>query len=304
MKSNIQQYDEALLDWVEEDLVPAIPDKPLQILFAPPDRAYAERVDGRYVVPEQLRLPRVTLARLDFEFADVRYCHAGLRKAGYVSDAKLAINTAGYPIPINIPYQLSWWVEYETEAQALYVTFMRAFRDRILHRTVFINQLFQNKIIPYFMEATVSNETNPEPGNEFREIRYVAPLRCEGWIFDDTPVEVKTVREIIAEVRDLDTSTLWSQSRVVTPQLIGEGTGLQTDFTATLNAPVMKPSVVVFSVVSGSEVRGFDDGDAGAITGDGVSGTIDYVTGSLSISFTSPPDVGAGVYVEYQEDNS
>ena len=91
MESQIEKYDEAFLKWIEEEFFPLIPDKTPQLLFAPPDRPYAERVSGHYVHVESLRMPRISLSRQDSEYDMSRQFPYYIRYMGYTSAAKTAI---------------------------------------------------------------------------------------------------------------------------------------------------------------------------------------------------------------------
>jgi len=71
---------------------------------------------------------------------------------------------------------------------------------------------------------------------------------------------------------------------------IGTGDGTTLVFTHTaLKIPVKKSSVKITYTISTTEYEATDDG-AGVITGTSCSGTIDYETGEISLTFTSAPD--------------
>jgi hypothetical protein len=76
---------------------------------------------------------------------------------------------------------------------------------------------------------------------------------------------------------------------------LGTGNGSTTTFTGTLpNGPIASLSV---EVQAGS-VIGKDDG-CGRIIGTGISGTINYETGEISITFSSAPANGTAIKVAY-----
>ena len=303
MQSLIEKYDVRLLQWLEARFTGIVPDKPLQLLFAPPDRPYAEVTSGVEVGHDMLKKPRIAVARLDYTLAAARQNQTMIRHAGLVGTAGLMVRQVHFPIPIDIPYQLSFWTEYESELQALLVEFFRALYSGVLYLSTFINEIWNNKIISFHLDGSVTNDTTQEPGQDFREIRAVVPLRAEAWLFDEVPTLTPRAREIILRTRDYDSEAVLVQDRVRTPFQIGEGTGVDVTFAFTLPlTPVYKPSIVAFAVCGGVEVRGYDDGAAGVIAGTGVSGTIDYVTGAISLTFAVAPDLGEGVYVEYKQD--
>jgi len=83
----------------------------------------------------------------------------------------------------------------------------------------------------------------------------------------------------------------------VTGEVIGTGDGYATTFTATLANKPVKPGTV--KVTDGYET--FTDNGDGTLTGDkGGSGTINYVTGEISVTFASAPASGADITADYQ----
>lgn len=79
-------------------------------------------------------------------------------------------------------------------------------------------------------------------------------------------------------------------------EVFGTGDGAVTDFTGTLsNAPVMPGRV---EVTDGSET--FVDDEQGNLESDaGGTGTINYLTGEISVSFNSAPSTDADVQASY-----
>lgn len=81
----------------------------------------------------------------------------------------------------------------------------------------------------------------------------------------------------------------------VSGESVGTGNGTTVTFTHTMaNIPVLAGSV---SVTAGS-VTGTDNG-SGTISGTGISGTINYATGALSVTFTTAPASGTAVTTSY-----
>ena len=78
--------------------------------------------------------------------------------------------------------------------------------------------------------------------------------------------------------------------------LVGTGDGATTDFIATLVPPVLEGSLVI---KVGETIAGSDDGN-GNISGVMIaSGTINYSTGEVNISFATPPASGETITAEY-----
>lgn len=88
------------------------------------------------------------------------------------------------------------------------------------------------------------------------------------------------------------------ESVQVSNESIGSGTGLQQYFNATLAQPVIAESTLKIKV-NGTLV-GEDDGE-GSIEGSGVTGAIDYETGSLQIFFVAAPAGGASITADYYQ---
>lgn len=301
MRSQIEIYDEGLLNWIEAKFASTIPDKALQILFAPPDRPYAERESGHYGNSLMLKKPRVAVARQDITYDMSRGNPTNIRFMGYTEDSKLNLNKVNYPIPINIPYQLSFWTEYEAEIQAYMVAFLRELWSGIFYTKVTINSLFLDKLVPFILDGSIVNETELEPGSEFREIRMIIPLKAETWIYDDASTEVPVIREILMNTYNQDPIVAWDTVKQFYPISIGIGDGVNLNFSYTLPFLPLKGSVVAFSVCGGSDVRGYDDGDTGVISGTGITGLVNYTTGDIDLTFTVAPDLSESVIVESRE---
>jgi len=87
-----------------------------------------------------------------------------------------------------------------------------------------------------------------------------------------------------------------------TGENIGTGDGSQTSFSDTLeHPPVKKNSVTVHYTIGGTDYEGQDDGN-GNITGTHISsGSIDYETGDISLTFDTAPDNGTAITCDYTE---
>ena len=86
-------------------------------------------------------------------------------------------------------------------------------------------------------------------------------------------------------------------SETVKDETIGTGDGSKTTFSASLAFIPVRPGTV--TVVAAS-VTGTDNG-SGTISGTGISsGTIDYTSGAISITFSSAPANGVSVKVTYE----
>lgn len=85
----------------------------------------------------------------------------------------------------------------------------------------------------------------------------------------------------------------------VVGEVVGSGDGTKTVFTATTSkTPVASGRVVIKK--AGTSVA-TDDGN-GAISGTGVSGTVNYKSGQISVTFTAAPTNGQAITVDYVND--
>lgn len=80
--------------------------------------------------------------------------------------------------------------------------------------------------------------------------------------------------------------------------VFGVGTGGQGTFTATLNGPVLPGSLTVTDPPA--VITGTDNGN-GLITGTGITGTINYTTGALYVTYAADPAVGANPTATYTQ---
>ena len=71
--------------------------------------------------------------------------------------------------------------------------------------------------------------------------------------------------------------------------------GINATYTWTLTTPVARGRV---TITGSAPAQSLTDDGVGGFTGDG-TGTIDYTTGAVSITFTSPPDVASTVLLTY-----
>ncbi len=79
-------------------------------------------------------------------------------------------------------------------------------------------------------------------------------------------------------------------------QKLGDGTGAKFSYSTTLaNTPVVASSL---TVTDGTQTISDPDGDS-SMTGDG-TGSINYETGALSVTFTLAPSNGSEIYASYK----
>lgn len=90
-----------------------------------------------------------------------------------------------------------------------------------------------------------------------------------------------------------------STDTAVTGEVVGAGTGSQTEYTYTTSQnPVQPGSVTIDATVGAAPVSMTDDGD-GNLSGTAGTGTINYYTGAISLTFSTAPDNATNVTIDY-----
>ena len=92
-----------------------------------------------------------------------------------------------------------------------------------------------------------------------------------------------------------------ASSPVVSGEVIGTGDGTTTSFSDTLAHPKVYPgTLTVHYTISSTDYTATDDGN-GNISGTDCSGTINYDTGAISLTFTTAPDNGTNITADYDQ---
>ena len=85
---------------------------------------------------------------------------------------------------------------------------------------------------------------------------------------------------------------------VIDGESVGTGDASEVNFSTALAYTPLRPNSVV---VTAGSIMAADDGH-GAISGAGVSGTIDYATGAISLTFDSAPTLDTPIVAQYRYD--
>lgn len=300
-------YDTAVLAWLNSNFGSLIVGKTLNVSVGTPDRAFAEYVTPIGDNPEgRTRLPRAALTIEDFVIDHARYNPAPVRLLGYSDATKLSIRRANYPTPVNFPYTINFWTEYKREMNLLVQKLMVLFTSGRTTITVDVDEVdadavYGEKMLHLVKESEINSTGDLEPGTEERELRRTMSFYLEGWLWDIDYTDRSIVKQVELEVYDLDSEVEFETVRTPRTQNLWEGDGATTDFgpTAVLFLPILERTLIVDFIVGGTSYRVHDDG-LGDISGDGIdSGTVNYVTGEITISFTSPPDDETDITVAY-----
>ena len=295
-----ETFDRAAWEFVQAQLGSSLGGDTINYRFVPPDQALkderAPRVDPATRRPQ---LPMVTMHRTELSFAWARALHPLNARLGYTSDDILHIRTARQPLPIELTWQVDFWAERQREIQGLWERLALAFRGSYAYITVSIDEHWGSKYMPLFLDDG-DDTSDIEVGEDAVYRRFTGTIRSECWLYDTANYgTVRTVRDVMMEMREEGTLALWET--VFSPHRvsIGTGDGLTAVFGLdTVSAlPISQRTLVVGAPVGGVEKRGFDDG-LGAIVGD-VTGTVDYATGALNLTFPGNVDDGAEIYEEH-----
>lgn len=298
-------YDQALITWMTNNIVSALPTHSVQILVAVPMKGYAEVTTGRIIDNETLTLPRISITRLGKTLAPDRFNATRIRRLGWAHNdgTHRAIRAGKYPTPIDINYQIDLWSEYVRDMNLLEQKLLFEFAFSYIYLQVRPDDVWGDKIYPIFLDGEIADNSDLEVGENDRSIRKTLSIRAECWIWDqDTVAPVNVVKRFELQYRDdTDGGDVLLDTDFIPPYItLATGDGSTTDFGPfTLeNLPVLEHTPVIQTVIGASTELAHDDG-AGLIIGDKTSGTINYTTGELSLSFTSPPDNGQPITVTY-----
>lgn len=104
----------------------------------------------------------------------------------------------------------------------------------------------------------------------------------------------------------IDTQRVGTQYTQVTNEVLATGDGVQTVFTGTLAFKSGNPLATAFGININENPSGLTatDNVVGVISGTGITGTINYVTGEYSLTFTNPVASGTQVRATYLYANS
>ena len=307
MSDQFLLYDQALVTWLTNDVAVLLPEVTTQILIATPRRAFADVMSGKIVNNETLTLPRMSVSRLDVANDPSRFNSNRLRKLGRVDqDRWKKIRSAKFPTPINISYQIDLWSKRVEEMNVWIAKFLTDFASTYKYLSITPNDIYGAKTYPNFMES-IADTSELNPGSDDRLIRKSIGLKTSCWLFDESIVNVNTIRKVVAEFRDTDTDDLYTT--VVTPPIetVGVGTGAQTVFSFTLNRPpILLNTILIRTLVGAVGVVIIDDNIGNLyISGEGgIVGTIDYNTGAVNITYPVAPDLSADIEATYFTDLS
>lgn len=133
------------------------------------------------------------------------------------------------------------------------------------------------------------------------ELVDIQPMdRQNGEIFVVRPVYTNTAAGVTAGQQVFQHVTDGTYASENTTIVIGTGNGTLTTFTATAAPVPIRPGT--FSLSTADGITATDNGN-GAISGTGVSGTINYISGAISVTFTVAPTNTTSVVGTFRYDS-
>ncbi|MCG8433069.1 MAG: hypothetical protein MJA83_03430, partial [Gammaproteobacteria bacterium] len=222
------------------------------------------------------------------------------------------LNRANYPVPIRIPYTLNFWTEYRREMNLFKQQLLTLFKRQYTSVVVDLDSIspypvYGMKEIVMYQDGPIAITGDIEPGNEERDLRRTFPFYMDAWLWDFNFGTAFPVKEFVLEIysdRDL-TQLLETKSTPQSQVLVAGVNGVQTAFGPVFVnpncLPVIENTFLIDATIGGNFVRGRDDGSGNLSDSGGLisSGSVNYSTGEVSITYTTPPDAGTDITVKY-----
>jgi hypothetical protein len=162
-------------------------------------------------------------------------------------------------------------------------------------------------------ETQISNTFSTTPENVLRVVRLGYPNSVRGELFLEWAMEtardsIYYLSSVYANAKRGSTSgasakesAAFRYAMEVESESLGTGDGSTTNFTMTLANPPLRPYTV--RVLLDNVPVGNDNG-SNFITGTTISsGTVDYTTGEIDITFTTAPTAAGALVIEYNYDS-
>lgn len=302
-------YDTAIANWATNNFMGCIANKTFTLLIGTPDRAFAEFVTVTGTTPRDGRppVPRMAITIEDPERDPNRFNSNVIRKLGYVDSTQYEIRRANYPIPVRLPYTLNFWSEYYREMGLYKQQVLQLFRFNYLNIKVNIDSIsptpvYGEKNIELYSDGALLNTGDVEPGAGERIIRRTMNVYLNAWLWDFNFEESPSLKEMEFEICDSNRDPALLLDTIRTPHretLNLTPDGSQTTFgpVSTFRTPIIEGTFLVDATVGGSNIRGRDDtsGNIFDPVSAGVTGTVDYTTGVVNLTYTNPPDNGSEI---------
>jgi hypothetical protein len=232
---------------------------------------------------------------------EYRFNPAVIRKLGYISDDRGSIRRAFYPVPVKLPYTINFWTEKYREMNLFEQQLLKLFKFNYLQILVDIDSIspvpvYGSKYIELYADGEIRNTGDLEPSKGERYVRRTFPFHANAWIWDLDFSQSYSLKEIeVQTYSDANLSLLFEIVRTPLREvLITDVNGTDVAFgpVTPTRKPIIPGTLLIDATVSGSVIRGRDDMQTNIVdpTTSGVTGSVNYSTGAISLNYTDPPD--------------
>lgn len=206
-----QSYDKATarlfnaLKLVDDSGVPTA--RPIPLIFATPERAWARMrkkfekniaQDREFKIP----LPFISVQQIgDTTFDPQRYLYNKIlyRRVAIDTDNYEDCYSHPHPLPFTFQYSAELWTKTRYEARVACAQFANLWGEGgMLYRNVDHGYPMGIKVVPWFLEG-MSDNTNLEPVDQQRSLRWTFSVRCEGWLVPEL-ISQKLVHDVSVSV--------------------------------------------------------------------------------------------------------
>lgn len=296
--------DQSIVTWVQSTFPSLLVGRTTQLLVATPLRRFAEVTTGRLIDNETLLLPRITITKLDPSNDPARFNSNKIRRLGWDGAQHKAIKAGRFPAPVNFEYQIDFWTKKVAEMNLWEQKILWDFAPQYIYLQIRPDDVWQNKKFIVFLASAIADNSEYEPGADAdRAIRKTMTIRAEARIYDQELSVVPVVKRFELQWLDYDTSDQFDRQFLPPLDLIATGDGFTFAFgpIALPRKPVLKYTVVVQTVINTTNELAQDNG-SGVISGTRTTGSIDYATGIINLTFSAPPDSGAQITTTFFTD--
>lgn len=267
-------------------------------------RRFAEVTTGRVIDNETLALPRITITKLDSVNDPARFNSNKIRRLGWDGTQHKSIKSGRFPAPVNFEYQIDFWTKKVTEMNLWEQKVLWDFAPQYIYLQIRPDDVWQNKQFIVFLASGVTDNSEYEPGADSdRAIRKTITLRAEARVYDQELSVVPVVKRFELQWLEYDSGDLFDRQFLPPLELIATGDGGTSVFGPIIlpRKPVLKYTVVVQTIINATNELAQDNG-SGVILGTRTTGSIDYATGVINLTFSAPPDVGAPITTTFFTD--
>lgn len=299
-------YDEAVSAWAHLNFGSII-NEPTHFTVGTPDLGFGEYVTPTTTTPRDGRppLPRCAITLEDPVLDPTRFNPNVIRKLGYASNDRLRLKRAFYPVPVNLPYTINFWTEKYREMNLFEQKLLKLFKFQYLQILVDIDSIspipvYGKKFIELYAEGAITNTGVLETHHDERYIRRTFSFRAQAWLWDLDFIDTYVLKEVeLKTYRDKNLTLLFEVKSTPQREPLADGDGSTLVFGPLLpiRQPIIQGTLLVDAVVGGQVVRGRDDGNGTILdpVSSGVTGTVNYTTGEINLTYVSAPDAGTKI---------